>query len=106
MLDVIPTNEDVEASMQLLARELGPRGVLANAVAPSYVDTGQLRVDAEDAGIPLEELRARYRELMPVRRLATPEDIAATVSFLASPGAGAFTGQVLQPNGGTTRARA
>lgn len=89
-----------------LARELGPRGVLANAVAPSYVDTGQLRVDAEDAGIPLEELRARYRELMPVRRLATPEDIAATVSFLASPGGGAFTGQVLQPNGGTTRARA
>ena len=89
-----------------LARELGPQGVAANAVAPSYVDTEQLRVDAEDAGIGLEELRSRYRERMPVGRLATPEDIAATVSFLASPGAGAFTGQVLQPNGGTTRARA
>ncbi|MFJ2963852.1 SDR family NAD(P)-dependent oxidoreductase [Streptomyces collinus] len=89
-----------------LARELGPQGIRTNCVAPSYVDTDQLRVDAADAGVTLEELRARYRRLMPVGRLAEPADIAATVAFLASPGAGAITGQTLQPNGGSTRARA
>jgi NAD(P)-dependent dehydrogenase (short-subunit alcohol dehydrogenase family) len=63
-------------------------------------------VDAADAGVTLEEMRARYRRLMPVGRLAEPAGIAATVAFLASPGAGAITGQILQPNGGSTRARA
>jgi NAD(P)-dependent dehydrogenase (short-subunit alcohol dehydrogenase family) len=89
-----------------LARELGPQGILTNCVAPSYVDTDQLRVDAEDAGVTPEEVGARYRRLMPVGRLAEPAEIAAAVSFLASPGAGAVIGQVLQPNGGSTRARA
>jgi NAD(P)-dependent dehydrogenase (short-subunit alcohol dehydrogenase family) len=94
------------AMVKGLARELGPQGILTNCVAPSYVDTDQLRVDAEDAGLTLDELRARYRRLMPVGRLAEPAEIAAAVSFLASPGAGAVVGQVLQPNGGSTRARA
>jgi NAD(P)-dependent dehydrogenase (short-subunit alcohol dehydrogenase family) len=89
-----------------LGRELGPDSILANAVAPSYIDTEQLRVDAEDAGIPLEEMRQQYRELIPVHRLATPEDIAGAVSFLAGPGSTAFAGQVLQPSGGVTRTRA
>jgi 2-hydroxycyclohexanecarboxyl-CoA dehydrogenase len=89
-----------------LARELGPQGILTNCVAPSYVDTDQLRVDAADAGVTLEEMRARYRRLMPVGRLAEPAEIAAAVAFLSSPGAGAIIGQILQPNGGSTRARA
>lgn len=89
-----------------LGRELGPQGILANAIAPSYIDTGQLRVDAADAGISLEEMRQRYTELIPVRQLADPADIAAAVSFLAGPGSTAFAGQVLQPNGGVTRTRA
>jgi NAD(P)-dependent dehydrogenase (short-subunit alcohol dehydrogenase family) len=89
-----------------LGRELGPDGILANAIAPAYIDTDQLRVDAADAGISLEEMRRRYAELIPVGRLATPQDIAGTVSFLAGPGAAAFVGQVLQPTGGVTRTRA
>jgi 2-hydroxycyclohexanecarboxyl-CoA dehydrogenase len=89
-----------------LARELGPQGILTNAIAPSYIDTEQLRVDADDAGITLEEMRQRYRELIPVRRLASPDDIAAAVAFLAGPGSGAVIGQVLQPSGGVTRTRA
>ena len=89
-----------------LGRELGPQGILANAIAPSYIDTEQLRVDASDAGISLDEMRQRYRDLVPVRRLASPDDIAAAVSFLAGPGSGAVVGQVLQPSGGVTRTRA
>jgi 2-hydroxycyclohexanecarboxyl-CoA dehydrogenase len=89
-----------------LGRELGPEGILTNAIAPSFIDTEQLRVDAADAGITLDEMRQRYRELIPVRQLASPGDIAAAVSFLAGPGSSAVIGQVLQPNGGVTRTRA
>jgi NAD(P)-dependent dehydrogenase (short-subunit alcohol dehydrogenase family) len=89
-----------------LGRELGPQGILTNAIAPSFIDTEQLRVDADDAGISLDEMRQRYRELIPVRRLASPDDIAAAVAFLAGPGSSAVIGQVLQPNGGVTRTRA
>jgi len=63
-------------------------------------------VDAKDAGISLEEMRQRYRDLVPVRRLATTDDIAAAISFLAGPGSTGFVGQVLQPTGGVTRTRA
>ncbi len=89
-----------------LGRELAPQGILANAIAPSYIDTEQLGVDAADAGITLDEMRQRYRELIPTGQLATVEDIAAAVAFLAGPGGSAFVGQVLQPGGGVTRARA
>ena len=43
---------------------------------------------------------------IPVRQLASADDIAAAVAFLAGPGSGAVIGQVLQPNGGVTRTRA
>jgi NAD(P)-dependent dehydrogenase (short-subunit alcohol dehydrogenase family) len=89
-----------------LGRELGPQGILTNAIAPSFIDTEQLRVDAEDAGITLDEMRERYRQEIPVRRLAAAADIAAAVAFLAGPGSGAVVGQILQPNGGVTRTRA
>jgi 2-hydroxycyclohexanecarboxyl-CoA dehydrogenase len=89
-----------------LGRELGPQGILANAIAPSFIDTEQLQVDADDAGISLEEMRQRYRDLIPVGQLASVEDIAGAVSFLAGPGSSAVVGQILQPNGGVTRTRA
>ncbi|HTY29448.1 MAG TPA: SDR family oxidoreductase [Mycobacterium sp.] len=89
-----------------LGRELGPQGILTNAIPPSYIDTEQLRVDADDAGISLKEMRQRYRELVPIGRLADVADIAGVVSFLAGPGGSAVIGQVLQPNGGVVRTRA
>lgn len=89
-----------------LGRELAPDGITVNAIAPSYIDTEQLRVDATDAGISLEEMRRAYRDIVPIGRLATAEEIAATVSFLVSRLAAAFVGQVLQPAGGVTRTRA
>ena len=89
-----------------LGRELGPQGILTNAIAPSFIDTEQLQVDADDAGLTLDEMRRVYSELIPVRQLASPEDIAAAVAFLAGPGSSAVVGQILQPNGGVTRTRA
>lgn len=94
------------ALTKALGRELGPDGILANALAPAFIDTEQLLVDAKDAGISLEEMRQRYRDLVPVGRLATTDDIAAAISFLAGPGSTGFVGQVLQPTGGVTRTRA
>jgi 2-hydroxycyclohexanecarboxyl-CoA dehydrogenase len=89
-----------------LGRELGPQGILTNAIAPSYIDTEQLNVDAIDAGITLEEMRQRYRELVPTGQLATVADIAGAVALLAGPGGSGFVGQILQPTGGVTRTRA
>lgn len=89
-----------------LGRELGPDGILTNAVAPSYVDTPQLQVDADDLGISLDEMRSRYAALIPTGRLQSPEEVAGAVSFLAGPASGGVIGQILQPNGGITRTRA
>lgn len=86
-----------------LGRELAPEGIIVNAVAPGITDTPQLEVDARDAGVPLEEIIERYARDVPLGRVGRPEDIAATVAFLVSPPAAAFVGQILQPNGGTTR---
>jgi NAD(P)-dependent dehydrogenase (short-subunit alcohol dehydrogenase family) len=89
-----------------LGRELGPDGIQTNAVAPAYIDTTQLQVDADDLGISLDEMRRRYADQIPTRRLQTPDEIAATVAFLAGPDSGGVVGQILQPNGGVTRTRA
>jgi 3-oxoacyl-[acyl-carrier protein] reductase len=76
-----------------LARELGPRGVRANAVAPGYVDTRLTDV-----------LREELRELMlantPLGRLGTVDDIAGAVRFLCSDEASFITGEVLLVDGG------
>ena len=89
-----------------LGRELGPQGILTNAIAPSYVDTEQLRVDARDAGVSLAQIKQYYQAMIPTGELASPEDIAAAVAFLAGPASTALVGQVLQPAGGVTRTRA
>ncbi|MGX6448907.1 SDR family NAD(P)-dependent oxidoreductase, partial [Patulibacter sp. S7RM1-6] len=91
------------ALVKSLGRELAPHGVLVNAVAPGVVDTPQLEHDAADAGCDAEEMRRRYAAETPLGRIGAPEEIAATVAFLCGPGASGFAGQVLQPNGGTTR---
>lgn len=76
-----------------LAREVAPRGIRANAVAPGFIDTEMTRV--------LEEsVRAKLIEQIPLARLGQPEDVARCVSFLVSEKASYITGQVINVNGG------
>lgn len=91
--------------VKTLGRELARENIVVNAVAPGVTDTPQLQVDAADAGIALAEMHARYGADIPVGRIGTPEEIAAAVAFLARPQLGAFVGQTLQINGGSTRCR-
>ncbi|MGH3982767.1 MAG: 3-oxoacyl-ACP reductase FabG [Pseudonocardiaceae bacterium] len=76
-----------------IARELGSRSITANVVAPGYVDTD---MTAELSQARREEILAS----IPLRRKASPEEIAAVVTFLASDAAGYITGAVLPVDGG------
>lgn len=76
-----------------VAKELGPRNITVNAVAPGYVPTDLT------ANLP-EDLIQRAVELTPLGRLGTVEDVANVVAFLASDEAGFITGQVLRVDGG------
>lgn len=76
-----------------LAREVGPRGITVNVVAPGFIDTDMTRA------LP-EEQRAALTSQIPLQRLGEPEDIAKTVAFLASDDASYITGQTISVNGG------
>jgi NAD(P)-dependent dehydrogenase (short-subunit alcohol dehydrogenase family) len=91
------------ALVKSAARALGPHGIAVNAIAPGITDTPQLQVDADDAGLSLADMIERYAADIPLGRVGDPEEIAAVVAFLCSEPAIALVGQVLQPNGGTTR---
>jgi NAD(P)-dependent dehydrogenase (short-subunit alcohol dehydrogenase family) len=88
-----------------LGRELAPEGITVNGIAPGIIDTPQLQVDADDAGITLAEMHDQYARDIPLGHIGRPEDIAAAVSLLARADMGAFVGQTIQINGGTTRCR-
>jgi 3-oxoacyl-[acyl-carrier protein] reductase len=76
-----------------LARELGSRGVRANAVAPGYIAT-------ELTDVLSEEIRAAILGNTPMGRLGSPDDVAAAVRFLCSDEAAFITGDVLLVDGG------
>jgi 3-oxoacyl-[acyl-carrier protein] reductase len=76
-----------------LAKELASRNITVNAVAPGFIDTDMTRTLTEGQ-------RAALLEQIPSGRLGTPEDVAAAVLFLVSPGAAYITGETLHVNGG------
>jgi 3-oxoacyl-[acyl-carrier protein] reductase len=75
------------------AKELAPRGITVNAVAPGFIDTPMT------AGLP-EKVKEAMLAQVPTGRFGQPEDVAETVAFLASEKASYITGQVVHVNGG------
>jgi 3-oxoacyl-[acyl-carrier protein] reductase len=86
-----------------LSIELGPFGVNVNAVAPGYIATAMTDATARRVGLDPEELKKAAADQTPVRRVGEPEDIAATVAFLAADESSFISGQTIQVNGGANR---
>ena len=76
-----------------VARELAPRGVRANAVAPGFVETDMTAKLSE-------KVRTATEEQIPLKRMARPEEVAGVVRFLASDAAAYITGEVVRVDGG------
>jgi 3-oxoacyl-[acyl-carrier protein] reductase len=83
----------VAGMSRALAQELGSRGVTVNCVAPGFIDTDMTRglADAQKEAL---------QQKIPLGRLGSAQEIAATVAFLASPGASYITGETINVNGG------
>ena len=84
-----------------LAVELGPFGITANAVAPGFIVTEMTAATAARVGVDFEQFQAARAAETPVRRVGHPRDIAHTISYLVSEGAGFVTGQVIYVSGGS-----
>jgi 3-oxoacyl-[acyl-carrier protein] reductase len=88
------TKAGVEAMTHILAKELGPKRITVNAVAPGPVAT---RLFLDDK---TEEQVAAVTAMIPLGRLGEPADIAAAIAFLIGPDGSWVNGQVLRANGG------
>jgi 3-oxoacyl-[acyl-carrier protein] reductase len=80
-----------------LAREVGPKGITVNSIAPGRIDTERIR-EVYPEGPTEHDLQT-----IPLRRLGTPREIADVVCFLASDRASYITGTVIPVDGGLTR---
>ena len=92
------TKGAIDAATRSLAIELGPHGIRVNSVAPGVVDTAMWARNKAIPGV-IEEIEA----LTPLRRWATPEDVADVVAFLASDAARFVTGETVCVDGGLAR---
>jgi 3-oxoacyl-[acyl-carrier protein] reductase len=88
------TKAAVEAMTHVLSKELGPRAINVNVIAPGPVETDMFMEGKS------EELVAAITRMIPFGRLGQPDNIADVVSFLAGPDSRWITGQVLRVNGG------
>lgn len=92
----------VEGFVRCLAAELGPKGITVNVIAPGGTKSDMYEANAVHYTRPgsSESVDEQIAKMSPLNRVATPEDIANTAVFLASPQGDWYTGQVLRPCGG------
>jgi 3-oxoacyl-[acyl-carrier protein] reductase len=88
-----PSKAALDALTKTFARELAPYGITVNSVAPHAIAT-------EMSAQWSEEKRSSIIGAIPLKRLGRPEEVAATVLFLLSEGAGFITGEIVDVNGG------
>jgi 3-oxoacyl-[acyl-carrier protein] reductase len=93
--DYAATKGAMISFVKSMSGELGARNINVNAVAPGWVDTEAVALPMGDGG------RARIEANIPLRRIASAEDIAGPIAFLASPLARHITGEILNVNGGS-----
>jgi 2-hydroxycyclohexanecarboxyl-CoA dehydrogenase len=98
MTHYVASKAGVIGFTKALALELGPQGITVNTIPPGFIDTPMLR-KSEQRGL-LGKGVEHHESMTPVRRVGTPQDIAATCSFLVREEAGYITGQVIGVNGG------
>jgi 2,3-dihydroxy-2,3-dihydro-p-cumate dehydrogenase len=94
----------VHAMVAGLAREFATAGITANTVAPCYIQTPELAGLFETDGAPprLLEVVERATAIVPLGRPGTPDEVAATVAFLAGEDSRFITGQTIYVNGGSS----
>jgi 3-oxoacyl-[acyl-carrier protein] reductase len=83
-----------------LAIELGPFGITSNAVAPGFIETDMTAATAARVKMDFDDFKNAAASQIPVRRVGQTDDVAHTISFLASEGAGFVSGQVIYVAGG------
>ncbi|HEY9274312.1 SDR family NAD(P)-dependent oxidoreductase, partial [Achromobacter sp.] len=90
-----------------LSDQLGPHGITVNVIHPGVVETPHIHElyekEAAKQGLTAAQVEANYARATPIRRVLQPAEIADAVLFLASPRAGAITGESLGVDGGITR---
>ena len=91
----VATKSGVIGMTKVWSRELGPKGITVNAVAPGFIATEMVKT------IP-EKVISMIEEKTPLRRMGKPEDIANAYLFLASDEAGFINGATLSVDGGIT----
>jgi 3-oxoacyl-[acyl-carrier protein] reductase len=90
----------IEAMTRVLATELGPSNINVNAVAPGFVDTRMPQQHAEWLHEDYETFKTEGAAQVPLRRVGTPEELAAAITFLCSDDASYVSGDILSVNGG------
>ncbi len=97
----------VTAFSKTLSNEVGKSNITINNVAPGYTLTSRLHelaeIRAKDQGKSKEEILEEMASVVPLKRLADPHEVAATIVYLASKQAGYITGQTIAVDGGVIR---
>ncbi len=89
------TKAALDGMTRAIAMEYGPQGIRANSIAPGVVETAMWKENLAKPGV-----EAAVLDLIPTRRLSTPEEVADVVVFLASDASRAITGEVIAADGG------
>ena len=93
------TKHAIEGMSRAMAVELAPQGVRVNTVAPTFIETPMTRPMLENS-----DFKAFVLNMIPMRRIGQPQDVATAVLYLASPASALVTGTSLKVDGGWTAA--